>query len=156
MRNVPETLRNHAMRVPVIQRSLTARQLVKFGVVGATNTFWDYLTYIALTRGWFGHEFHFLTANLAAFFVSVVNSYILNKRWTFRFEDARHHVFFTKFFAVNLVTLTFYELLMYIFVHHYGLFDLYGKTISIVIVIVWNFLANKYWTFRKPPLSEPA
>ncbi len=128
----------------------TLRQFVKFGIVGATNTAWDFGVYYVLTRGVFGFSLHFLTANIIAFSVSVMNSYLLNRTWTFRSTDTRHHVLFTKFLTVNLVTLGLYELLLYLLVNHVHLYDLIAKLISIGVVMIWNFAANKFWTFRAP------
>lgn len=124
------------------------RQMIKFGVVGVTNTAWDFGVYYILTRGALGFSLHFLTANIIAFTISVINSYVLNRAWTFRSTDRRHHVLFTKFLIVNLVTLGLYELLLYALIDRARLFDLIAKLISIGIVMLWNFAANKFWTFR--------
>lgn len=128
--------------------AVTVRQFVKFGIVGATNTAWDFGVYYILTRGMFGFSLHFLTANIIAFTVSVINSYLLNRAWTFRSTDTRHHVLFTKFLIVNLITLGLYELLLYALIDRARLFDLIAKLISVGVVMVWNFAANKFWTFR--------
>lgn len=125
-----------------------AQQFVKFSLVGVTNTALDFATYTALTRGWFGFSLHYLQANFFAFFLSVVNSYYWNKRWTFRHEGTRHRVLFAKFFLVNLVTLGFYELFLYLLVGRAHVYDLYGKLIALIVVLVWNFGANRHWTFR--------
>lgn len=134
-------------RLPFAQRPL-AQQFVKFALVGVTNTAWDFLTYTALTRGWLGFSLHYLQANFFAFFISVINSYYWNKRWTFRHEGTRHHVLFMKFILVNLVTLGFYELFLFLLVDRARLYDLLGKCIVLVVVLAWNFGANRLWTFR--------
>lgn len=136
------------LRKQSVAYTATVRQFVKFGIVGATNTAWDFGVYYLLTRGVFGFTLHFLTANIIAFSISVVNSYILNRAWTFRSTDGRHHVLFVKFLTVNLVTLGLYEVLLYLLINRAHLFDLLAKLISIGVVMVWNFAANKMWTFR--------
>ena len=148
-----QALRNSVHRLPVLSRSPLARQFVKFSLVGVTNTLWDFLLYIVLTRGLLGFQLHFLVANFVAFFASVVNSYILNKRWTVRNTDRRHHVQFGKFFLVNLVSLGVYETLLFFLIEHAEVYDLLAKGVSVVFVMVWNFAANKYWTFREPRMS---
>lgn len=149
-----QALTQFILRLPILDRSVTARQLVKFVLVGVTNTFWDYALYILLTRGWVGFRLHFLAAQLIAFLGAVLNSYTLNKKWTFRDDDPRHHIQLSKFFVVNLVTLASYELLLYALVDRLMMFDLMAKAIALVPVTFWNFVANKYWTFRKQ--AEPA
>lgn len=126
----------------------TIRQFVVFGLVGVTNTAWDFGTYYVLTRGTFGLTLHFLAANIISFTVSVINSYILNRKWTFRSNDPRHHIVFVKFIVVNLITLGLYEVLLYLLIDRAHIYDLFAKLLSIGIVMVWNFSANKYWTFR--------
>ncbi|MFH1171027.1 MAG: GtrA family protein [bacterium] len=137
-------------RLPFIGTSVGAQQLAKFLLVGVTNTAWDYALYVIFTRGWLGFHMHFLAAQLLAFTGSVLNSYIFNKRWTFRDLDPRHHVKLTKFFVVNVIALIFYESLLYVLVGKLRIYDLLAKALVIVPVILWNFFANKYWTFRNP------
>ncbi|MFH1171819.1 MAG: GtrA family protein [bacterium] len=137
-------------RLPIIGESVAAQQLAKFLLVGMTNTAWDYGLYVLFTRGWFGFQMHFLAAQLLAFIGSVLNSYILNKRWTFRDQDPRHHIKLTKFFVVNIFALFFYEFLLFVLVEKSGVYDLFAKALVILPVILWNFFANKYWTFRNP------
>ncbi len=141
-----------ALRLKILQfsffRYATTRQLTKFAIVGCANTIVDFSVYILLTRGWLGFHLHFLIGNLIAFFASVVNSYFLNKRWTFRNLDTRHHIQFAKFFLVNTITLSLYEILLFLFIDRFHLFDLTAKLIAVAIVTAWNFSANKFWTFR--------
>lgn len=143
-----ERLTGFARKLPLLDRSATARQFVKFVVVGFTNTFWDYALYVVLTRGWLGFELHFLYAQFLAFVGSVINSYVLNRRWTFRNTDRRYRIQLGKFFLVNCVTVALYEILLYIFIDRLGVYDLLAKAIVIVPVTLWNFSANKLWTFR--------
>lgn len=152
--NTKTALHTWAQRVPILRRSAGARQFVKFTLVGVTNTAWDFLIYVLLTRGWLGFSLHFLVANFLAFLVAVINSYCLNKRWTFRDTDRHYHIQFTKFFMVNLVTIVLYEFLLYVFVDHFGWYDLLAKLPAVVIITAWNFSANKFWTFRLRPLPK--
>ena len=146
-----QRLSDFALRLPFLGQSKTARQLVKFLMVGVTNTFWDYALYIIFTRGLLGFSLHFLAAQFLAFVGSVLNSYFLNKRWTFRNTDPRHRVQLGKFFLVNIVTLGLYELLLFLLVDRLEMYDLFAKALVIIPVTLWNFFANKYWTFRIIP-----
>lgn len=139
--------------IPLLNRSAVARQFSKFLLVGVTNTFWDYALYIVFTRGFLGFRLYFLLAQMIAFLASVLNSYLLNKRWTFHHRDTRHHIHFTKFLLVNLVGLGVYEGLLFLLVDKGGIYDLLAKAMVIVPVMFWNFAANKYWTFREPAAS---
>lgn len=137
------------MRVPLLHTSRSARQFVKFILVGFTNTAWDFGVYITLTRGPQPLRLDPLLANGVAFLISVTNSYLLNKRWTFRDPDPRHHVQATKFLLVNAVSLAMYELLLYLLHRMLGVQDLLAKACAVIVITGWNFTANKFWTFRE-------
>lgn len=147
-----------SMPLPVRLRRHTEfiRQFVTFALIGVTNTFWDFFIYILFTRGWLGFHLHFLLANVFAFLLSVVNSYLLNKRFTFRDTAQEHYRLFSKFLFVNLVSLGMYEGMLFLGVHRLRLFDLTAKLFAIIIVMLWNFFANKYWTFRITTPAEVA
>lgn len=154
-----DALKERVLQLPLLERSIAARQFVKFAIVGASNTLCDYALYIVLTRGWLGFQLHFVSAQFLAFLGAMLNSYILNKRWTFRHSDSRHHIHLTKFFLVNVMTLLLNEALLLLLVGRLGVYDLLAKGIAIIPVTLWNFAANKYWTFRQAlppqPLSKP-
>lgn len=147
-------LSNAVGRMPVFSRLPLARQFVKFGLVGVTNTFWDFTVYLFLTRGLLGFHMMPIIANGMAFLAAMVNSYILNKHWTFRDPSPQHHVQFTKFTIVNVITLGLYEGLFYLFHQRMHLYDIVGKIIAIGLVMVWNFSANRFWTFKNSDSSN--
>ena len=155
MGKLMDTLVHRIARLPFVNRSVFLRQFVKFSLVGVTNTAWDFFLFFGLKNGWFGFRLHYLLANSIAFLVSVTNSYILNKRWTFRHTDPRHALLFSRFLTVNLVTLALYEGLLYVLVDHLHLAMLGAKILAVVVVTLWNFFMNKYWTFRKNPTETP-
>lgn len=130
---------------------LWQRQFVKFCVVGVLNTAVDFGMYYVLSRGYLGFHFHYLIANVIAFLVAVTNSFALNKRWTFGSRNEKNALQFTKFVSVNLVSLAMYEALLALFVEFGGFADIAGKALGYGLVLMWNFSAYKYWTFRERP-----
>src|ERR1700724_3908555 len=56
-------------------------QFVKFGTVGVSNTLLTFLVYTLLLKA-FG--VWYLAASAIGFGVGTVNSFVLNRRWTFR------------------------------------------------------------------------
>jgi putative flippase GtrA len=129
----------------MIWQNKILRQFVKFCLVGVVNTLIDYLVYIGLTRGL---DVYFIYANIIAILVAMSFSFIFNKYWTFRnyHNDIKGQYF--KFFAVNLVYFLLNNTVVYVLVSYFLIFDLIAKVIAIIIGLGWNFLANRYWTFK--------
>ncbi len=122
------------------------RQFVKFGIVGASSTIIDWGIYLLLTRI-FG--LFYLMAKILSFGVAVLNSYIWNRRWTFRSNDPRKLKQFIKFLTISMVGLVLNSTIMFIAVSKIKLHDIYGLVLATAIVLIWNFLANKYYTFKE-------
>ena len=120
-------------------------QLIKFCLVGVFNTFLHFGIYYCLTR-YLGLQF--LLANALAFMLAASSSYLLNKFWTFEDKSKDHRKQYSKFISVATVGLIINEGLMYLFVSALGLYDLLALIIAALVVVFWNFLMNRYWTFR--------
>lgn len=121
------------------------RQFVKFGLVGASSTVIDWGIYLLLTR--FGH-LYYLMAKILSFAVAVLNSYYWNRRWTFRSQDPQKLREFIKFLSIAFVGVVVNATIMYIAVEYLRLRDVYGLVIATAVVTFWNFLANKFYTFK--------
>ncbi len=122
------------------------RQFVKFGIVGISSTIIDWGIYLLLTRL---TAIFYLDAKVISFLVSVINSYIWNRRWTFRSKDPAKFHQFSKFLAVAGIGLALNALIMYIVVSKLNLHDIIGLILASAIVMFWNFIINKYWTFKE-------
>ncbi len=129
------------------------RQIIKFSIIGLLNTIIDFSILNLLVKV---ASFAVLPANTISFSLAVINSYFLNKYWTFKDKRPVHIKQFSLFLIISLVGLGLSNLLIYLglevfkansfglsFVWHYNI----AKAISAVIVLVWNFLASKFWVF---------
>ena len=122
------------------------RQFIKFGLVGTSSTLIDWGIYLILTR-FLG--VYYLMAKILSFSVAVLNSYIWNRRWTFRSNDPKKLREFIKFLTIAIIGVVINSSIMYLSVEHLKLHDIYGLTLATAIVMFWNFLANKYYTFKE-------
>jgi putative flippase GtrA len=128
-------------------------QFSKFATIGLINTALDFSIYTSLTRFFiFWNDHKVLTTSLA-FFIANLNSYIFNKYWTFQDQGKKHHIQYTKFLTISLIGLGLTDLIFSLLLH-LGLYDLLAKIIPIPFVLLWNFLANRYWTFRHRQKQE--
>lgn len=121
------------------------RQFIKFGIVGVSSTVIDWGIYLLLTRI-FG--IYYLMAKILSFGVAVLNSYIWNRRWTFRSNDPQKLRQFIKFLTISIVGLVLNSTIMFIAVDKLKYHDIIGLVLATGIVTIWNFLANKFYTFK--------
>lgn len=136
------------------------RQFVKFIIIGFSSALID----IGIS-GVLIYRFHFdlNVAKTISFVVAVTNGFIWNSLWTFRgMGSGRRHEQYVKFFLVNIVgyvlNLTITNLSIFAMTGHFLTKEkpavaiwLTATCAAIICVSVWNFTANKLWTFRHTP-----
>jgi putative flippase GtrA len=133
-----ETRLARLLRAPVLI------QLVKFGIVGVSNTLLTFAIYTVLLKV-FG--VWYLAASAIGFAVGAVNGFLLNRRWTFR-EHVGDALTPVRWGIVQTCGLGVNEGLLYLFVHDAGLDKLIGQVCATAIVTISTFLVNRAWTFR--------
>lgn len=131
-------------------------KFLKFGVVGASGAVIDFgLT--ALCKGILGIPE--LLANAIGFTLAATSNYYLNRIWTWKSKSKDVGVEYAKFFFVSLIGLGLNSLIVFLlkdvsivprFVNTTLDWDFWvAKIIATAIVMVWNFMANNFFTFRK-------
>lgn len=134
-------------RRPVHRQPLprTARQAAWFAIIGVVNTVLHFLVYQGLLT--FGTPY--LPASALGYAVGLVNSFILNRRITFR--DARGRRWraqFVRFGVVNLLALASNLLILEAVVRSGWLAPRLAVVPAVVGSLAFNFIGNKFWTFR--------
>ena len=120
------------------------RKLTKFGIVGVINTAVDWLAFIFL-REVLGVEPRI--AQVIAQALAVANSYILNKRWTFRDKGAPGKSIF-KFVAVQGASLLIGYLSMILFHDTLGIDPYISRIFIIGVTVSFNYFGNKLFVFK--------
>ena len=77
----------------------------------------------------------------------MVNNFLLNRRWTFR-STGPFHIQFGKFFTVSLAGLGLNTLMFALFRGQAGLDVLLSQLLAILVVLPFNYLGSKLWSFR--------
>src|SRR5438105_15646965 len=136
-------------RVPSLQALLhggapVVIQFVKFGIVGVSNTLLTFAVYTLLLKV-FG--VWYLAASAIGFAVGTINSFLLNRRWTFRGHvgDALTPV---RWMIVQCTGLGINLGLLYVLVHDARVDKLIAQALATAVVTVTTFFANRAWTFR--------
>lgn len=123
-------------------------QLVRFGIVGASNMALDAVIYIALTRTIPFFERYFLVAAFVAFVISAANSFVWNKHWSFKDKVKFSKKQLLKFYIASATALAINEGVLWTLVHEFEVFDIYAKLIASVSAGGINFVLQKFWIFR--------
>lgn len=116
--------------------------MVRFGVVGASNTLIGYTVFRLGLR--------VLPAFLAqglSYFVGMLWSYYWNRRWTFRSQgDVAAEA--VRFFSLQIGFMLLSASLLGFLVDRLGLNASLSWLGTAVLVTVLNFVASRFWAFR--------
>jgi putative flippase GtrA len=120
------------------------RQFIKFNLVGLLNTALDFVLFSLLT--WIG--VYYILAQCVSYGVGMLNSYTLNKYWTFAQKGRLEPKQAIRFLVLNLSSLLLSLLLLMLFKDSWGIAILAAKLLTTVITTLVNYAGNKLWVFR--------
>ena len=123
--------------------NLLFRQFMLFTGVGAVGTAAHFGVLIALVRSQLAGP---VVGSVCGFAVGAVVNYLLNYHLTFA-STGRHLPTFLKFFSVALSGLCLNTLIMFLATTH--LHYLLSQMMATGTVLIWNFICNRFWTFRE-------
>ncbi len=121
------------------------KQFTRFAACGAVGTLAHYLLLVLLVQGLGNPP---VAASSAGFVLGAAVNYTLNYHYTFR-SSKPHREAMWKFFVAAMIGAFINAALMSILIHHVNLHYLVSQVIATGIVLVWNFMANRIWTFRE-------
>lgn len=120
------------------------KPFIKYAIVGVLGTAIDLgALYILVEYA----RMDVILASVFSFLLAVVNNFIINKAWTFQNKSKNYRKLFIKFLIVSLVGLLLTVSCMHLFVNVANIWYIFAKAITSLIVLSWNFLGNKFWTF---------
>jgi putative flippase GtrA len=129
------------------------REFASFAVIGALATAIQYATLIVLVEAQLAGA---VSASTAGFALSAVANYLLNRRFTFRSTRA-HSEAFVRFAVVASVGLGMNASLVWLFHLIAGLHYLVAQVLATCSTLLWNYGANRIWTFpvHRTPREAP-
>ena len=120
------------------------RQFLRFNIVGVLNTTIDVAVFAALTWGGINYP----AAQVCSYACGLLNSYVLNRGWTFGHRGPFQLRRALRFLAVNLVSLGVALIALWVFrdLAHTSL--AVGKTAATAASVTVNFTGNRIWVWR--------
>lgn len=136
-------------------------QIYRFIIVGILNTAIDFVIFnllIVLSGVKTGPGL--VLINVSAVFVAIVNSYILNRIWTFKSSDPNYTTQLPRFLAasvtgmfINTATVGLLPLLLWPGTAPSYLALNGIKLLAAILSASWNFIIYRYWVFRKENIT---
>ena len=120
-------------------------QIIKFYVVGIMNTAVYFGVFMILNHY---QGLIYAVSQVISYSCGMVNSYFLNKFWTFQKREGFTAIEVTKFILVNLCSLGVSLLVLYILQSKWSWEVLPSKVLATGFSVGVNFLGNKFWVFE--------
>jgi putative flippase GtrA len=120
------------------------KSFLRFCIVGAVNTAIDFTAFLIL---YYGFGTGVLLANITAFSLAVLNSYVLNKVWVFGDRDQPSLPQIMKFIGIAVSGLFLSSVIVVLG----SLFmdAVLAKLIAIIVTLFWNYIGSRIFVFRR-------
>jgi putative flippase GtrA len=119
-------------------------QMVSFAGVGAVGTAAQYVILIVAVELFAAPA---VATSVAGFVVGAFINYTLNYHFTFR-SQKNHGETATKFFAIAAAGMLLNGAIMHLAIETADQHYVVSQLVATGTVFFWNFLANRFWTFR--------
>ena len=124
--------------------------IIKYSAVGVSGTLVDLLFLYILVDVFL---YPVIGSAIISFVFAATNNFILNQAWTFKDRaenmlEKKYHIKYVKFMMISVIGLCFTVIFMYILHTVFFVWYMLAKIITSAVVLLWNYYANKNWTFR--------
>jgi len=123
--------------------------VAKYFIVGALGTV-THLSLLYIAVEYLG--FAPIVGSSCAFIWVVIQSYFLNRNWTFR-SERRHSSALPRYVTVSTIGFFGNFSMMYILLNIFGLWYMLAQILTAFVIPLMNFLLNRYWTFAHDSLD---
>ena len=129
--------------IKIIEKS-EIKKFIRFIIVGISNTIIT-LSVIFILSNLFKIDYRI--SNIIGYFIGLINSFIWNKKWTFKTNNKfRKEIvpFFTMFlisYSINLGIVIFFTEILLFNTNICQIIGMFFYTIT-------NYIGNRYWTFN--------
>jgi putative flippase GtrA len=119
-------------------------KFIKFCIVGFSGIFVDFGTTYFLKEVCKVQKY---LANAIGFTLAATSNYVLNRIWTFQSNNPHVVQEFSRFFVIALIGLGINSTIIWLMNGKFKVNFYLSKLVATIIVTLWNFLINAYFTF---------
>ena len=124
-------------------------ELVKFGLIGVINTIFC-VCFILFFMLWL--EFNPYISNIIGYSVAVLNSYVLNKVWTFSSKIPARATL-PKFIFIFFLCYALQFIFLHICLHEFKMDNNLSQLLAMAIYTISSFLGHKLYSFKSHAIS---
>jgi len=117
---------------------------IKFLLVGMSNTIISFAVYAMFI---FFFEDKYVHALVLSHAVGILNSYILNNKWTFQ-QKSYSIVSVIKFVFVYILSFFLNLIVLYLLVKSIEINKIVAQAIALSLTTVFSYMGHKHWSFR--------
>lgn len=125
-------------------------RFLKFSIVGGINTLISLWIFYILNKIL---GFNPLVSSAIGYICGMLNSYILNKKWTFKDNNSKPLLQLIKFSLVNAISLGINLLAMYVLVHNFNIDSMISQVFATGFSTISNYIGSKIFVFHYPKES---
>jgi putative flippase GtrA len=141
----PSTVTSIASLAGALGAHPLLRKFITFAALGICGTAVHYALLAALVE--WGHV-PVLIATTCGMAAGAVVNYALSRRFVFDSQRS-HSDALPKFLVIAAIGAAFNWLVMAALLRNFAIYYLFAQVIATGTVLVWNFVANSLWTFRR-------
>lgn len=119
-------------------------KFIKFCMVGFSGIFVDFGTTYFFKEVLKVQKY---IANSIGFTLAATTNYFLNRIWTFNSHNPHIIQEFSRFFIIALIGLGINSMIIWLMNDKFKINFYLSKLVATLIVTLWNFLINAYFTF---------
>ena len=119
--------------------------IIKFSIVGVSNTLLNFVIFILLNN----IGINYILASIIAYSISIINSYFWNSGLVFKYDNKNKKSILIKFIILNLIGLSINAVLMATLVGVLAIKKIVAMFIVSLLVMCINYILNKIWVFKK-------
>jgi putative flippase GtrA len=121
-------------------------RFVRFALTGVLNTAVDFAVFTVLTYLLGAGTY---ISQAIAYSAGILNSYLVNRSWTFQSRENFWSRQMVRFILVNLALLLVSVIVIWFLFEQLGLPKLLAKIMATGVTVVLGFAANRLWVFKK-------
>ena len=90
-----------------------------------------------------------MVATTIGYLTGMLNSFVLNRKWTFDLNGKGRITEIVKFFVVNAIAMIVNAIVLKATINYFSMLPEVAQIIAISGSMVINFSGNKWWTFEE-------
>ena len=95
---------------------------------------------------------HVAIGNIVSWVVAVIFAFWINRWMVFRVQYARQKermMAFLQFVSARVISLLLFEVGLAALLNTIGVANVVGRVVVLIVVMVFNYVASKFWIFKK-------